>query len=217
MPIHGSMKVTSTIGWKKIIYFIAFNTVIVLGGFWLGTYYGVSTYGDFVSELQRKYDVMYKEMETFTKVSDPKTIRKYVAELNRILLDINFLADAIESGQLADEVITDIVKGQEILKDLIKSLQDNYIRYDMTTQRLIYNVSENGEAMADNLVLMDSLKQVRLKELAYSDTTFRNIMNDLRQIKKDVKLLQRKKLFHQHQDTTKSAGWIINILTKETE
>ena len=158
---------------------------------------------------------MYKEVETFTKVSDPKTIRKYVKELNRILLDINFLADAIESGQLADEVITDIVKGQEILKDLIKSLQDNYIRYDMTTQRLIYNVSENGEAMADNLVLMDSLKQVRLKELAYSDTTFRNIMNDLRQIKKDVKLLQRKKLFHQHQDTTKSAGWITNILTKE--
>ena len=217
MPIHGSMKVTSTIGWKKIIYFITFNTAIVLGGFWLGTYYGVSTYGDFVSELQHKYDVMYKEMETFTKVSDPKTIRKYVAELNRILLDINFLADAIESGQLADEYITDIVKGQEILKDLIKSLQDNYIRYDMTTQRLIYNVSENGEAMADNLVLMDSLKQVRLKELAYSDTTFRNIMNDLRQIKKDVKLLQRKKLFHQHQDTTKSAGWITNILTKATE
>ena len=217
MPIHGSMKVTSTLGWKKIIYFIVFNTAIVLGGFWLGTYYGVSTYGDFVSELQHKYDVMYKEMEIFTKVSDPKTIRKYVKELNRILLDINFLADAIESGQLADEVITDIVKGQEILKDLIKSLQDNHIRYDMTIQRLIYNVSKNSEDVANNLTSMDSLKQVRLKELAYSDTTFRNIMNDLRQIKKDVKLLQRKKLFHQHQDTTKSAGWITNILTKATE
>ena len=217
MPIYGSMKVTSTLGWKKIIYFITFNIAIVLGGFWLGTYYGVSTYGDFVSELQYKYDVMYKEMETFTKVSDPKTIRKYVAELNRILLDINFLADAIESGQLADEVITDIVKGQEILKDLTKSLQDNHIRYDMTIQRLIYNVSENSGDVADNLVLIDSLKQVRLKELAYSDTTFRNIMNDLRQIKKDVKLLQRKKLFHQHQDTTKSTGWIINILTKATK
>ena len=215
MPIHGSMKVTSTLGWKKIIYFIVFNTAIVLGGFWLGTYYGVSTYGDFVSELQHKYDVMYKEVETFTKVSDPKTIRKYVKELNRILLDINFLADAIESGQLADEYITDIVKGQEILKDLTKSLQDNHTRYDMTIQRLIYGVSKNSEDVANNLDLVDSLKQVRLKELAYSDTTFRNIMNDLRQIKKDVKLLQRKKLFHQHQDTTKSAGWIINILTKE--
>ena len=215
MPIHGSMKVTSTLGWKKIIYFIVFNTAIVLGGFWLGTYYGVSTYGDFVSELQHKYDVMYKEVETFTKVSDPKTIRKYVKELNRILLDINFLADAIESGQLADEYITDIVKGQEILKDLTKSLQDNHTRYDMTIQRLIYGVSKNSEDVANNLDLVDSLKQVRLKELAYSDTTFRNIMNDLRQIKKDVKLLQRKKLFHQHQDTTKSAGWITNILTKE--
>ena len=215
MPIHGSMKVTSTLGWKKIIYFIVFNTAIVLGGFWLGTYYGVSTYGDFVSELQHKYDVMYKEMETFTKVSDPKTIRKYVKELNRILLDINFLADAIESGQLADEYITDIVKGQEKLKDITKSLQDNHTRYDMTIQRLIYGVSKNSEDVANNLDLVDSLKQVRLKELAYSDTTFRNIMNDLRQIKKDVKLLQRKKLFHQHQDTTKSAGWITNILTKE--
>ena len=215
MPIHGSMKVTSTIGWKKIIYFIAFNTAIVLGGFWLGTYYGVSTYGDFVSELQHKYDVMYKEMEIFTKVSDPKTIRKYVKELNRILLDINFLADAIESGQLADEYITGIVKSQEKLEDLIKSLQDDHTRYDMTIQRLIYNVSKNSEDVANNLTSMDSLKQVRLKELAYSDTTFRNIMNDLRQIKKDVKLLQRKKLFHQHQDTTKSAGWITNILTKE--
>ena len=217
MPIHGSMKVTSTLGWKKIIYFIAFNTAIVLGGFWLGTYYGVSTYGDFVSELQHKYDVMYKEVETFTKVSDPKTIRKYVKELNRILLDINFLADAIESGQLADEYITGIVKSQEKLEDLIKSLQDDPTRYDMTIQRLIYNVSKNSEDAADNLALMDSLKQARLKELAYNDTTFRNIMNDLRQIKKDVKLLQRKKLFHQHQDTTKSAGWITNILTKATE
>ena len=217
MPIHGSMNVTTTLGCKKIIYFIAFNTAIVLGGFWLGTYYGVTTYGDFVSELQHKYDVMYKEMETFTKVSDPKTIRRYVKELNRILLDINFLADAIESGQLADEYITGIVKGQEKLKDLTKSLQDNNVRYDMTIQRLIYNVSKNSEDVANNLTSMDSLKQVRLKELAYKDMTFRNIMIDLKQIKKDIKLLQTKKLFHQHQDTTKSTNWIINILTKETE
>ena len=215
MPIHGSMKVTSTVGWKKIIYFIVFNIAIVLGSFWLGTYYGVTTYGDFVSELQHKYDVMYKEMETFTKVSDPKTIRKYVKELNRILLDINFLADAIEGGQLADEYITGLVKSQEKIKDLIKSLQDNNVRYDMTIQRLIYNVSKNSEDVANNLTSMDSLKQVRLKELAYKDMTFRNIMIDLKQIKKDIKLLQTKKLFHQHQDTTKSTNWIINILTKE--
>ena len=217
MPIHGSMKVTSTLGWKKIIYFIAFNTAIVLGGFWLGTYYGVSTYEDFVSELQHKYDVMYKEVETFTKVSDPKTVRKYVKELNRILLDINFLADAIEGGQLADEYITGLVKSQEKIKDLIKSLQDDHTRYDMTIQRLIYNVSKNSEDVANNLTSMDSLKQVRLKELAYKDMTFRNIMIDLKQIKKDIKLLQTKKLFHQHHDTTKSTNWIINILTKETE
>ena len=217
MPIHGSMKVTSTLGWKKIIYFIAFNTAIVLGSFWLGTYYGVTTYGDFVSELQHKYDVMYKEVETFTKVSDPKTVRKYVKELNRILLDINFLADAIEGCQLADEYITGLVKSQEKIKDLIKSLQDNNVRYDMTIQRLIYNVSKNSEDVANNLTSMDSLKQVRLKELAYKDMTFRNIMIDLKQIKKDIKLLQTKKLFHQHQDTTKSTNWIINILTKETE
>ena len=217
MPIHGSMKVTSTVGWKKIIYFIVFNIAIVLGSFWLGTYYGVTTYGDFVSELQHKYDVMYKEVETFTKVSDPKTVRKYVKELNRILLDINFLADAIEGGQLADEYITGLVKSQEKIKDLIKSLQDNNVRYDMTIQRLIYNVSKNSEDVANNLTSMDSLKQVRLKELAYKDMTFRNIMIDLKQIKKDIKLLQTKKLFHQHQDTTKSTNWIINILTKETE
>ena len=217
MPIHGSIKVTSTVGWKKIFYFIVFNIAIVLGSFWLGTYYGVTTYGDFVSELQHKYDVMYKEVETFTKVSDPKTVRKYVKELNRILLDINFLADAIEGGQLADEYITGLVKSQEKIKDLIKSLQDNNVRYDMTIQRLIYNVSKNSEDVANNLTSMDSLKQVRLKELAYKDMTFRNIMIDLKQIKKDIKLLQTKKLFHQHQDTTKSTNWIINILTKETE
>ena len=217
MPIHGSMKVTSTVGWKKIIYFIVFNIAIVLGSFWLGTYYGVTTYGDFVSELQHKYDVMYKEVETFTKVSDPKTVRKYVKELNRILLDINFLADAIEGGQLADEYITGLVKSQKKIKDLIKSLQDNNVRYDMTIQRLIYNVSKNSEDVANNLTSMDSLKQVRLKELAYKDMTFRNIMIDLKQIKKDIKLLQTKKLFHQHQDTTKSSNWITNILTRDTE
>jgi len=217
MPIHGSMKVTTTLGWKKIIYFIVFNTAIVLGGFWLGTYYGVSTYGDFVSELQHKYDVMYKEMETFTKVSDPKTIRKYVKELNRILLDINFLADAIESGQLADEYITDIVKGQERLKDLTKSLQDNHTRYDMTIQRLIYGVSKNSGDVANNLDLVDSLHNVTRLEHTMRVETFRKIVEDLKHIKKDIKLLQTKKLFHQHQDTTRSSGWITNILTKATE
>jgi hypothetical protein len=217
MPIHGSMKVTSTVGWKKIIYFIVFNIAIVLGSFWLGTYYGVTTYGDFVSDLQHKYDVMHKEVETFTKVSDPKTVRKYVKELNRILLDINFLADAIESGQLADEYITGLVKSQEKIKDLIKNLQDNNVRYDMTIQRLIYNVNKNSEDVANNLDFIDSLKQARLKELAYKDVTFRNIMIDLKQIKKDIKLLQRKKLFHQHHDTTRSSNWITNILTRETE
>ena len=105
----------------------------------------------------------------------------------------------------------------EIQKKIIKNLQDNNVRYDMTIQRLIYNVSKNSGDVANNLDLVDSLHNVTKLEHTMRVETFRKIVEDLKHIKKDIKLLQTKKLFHQHQDTTRSSGWITNILTKATE
>ena len=65
-----------------------------------------------IDEWEESYDVIHKDVSTFTKVSDPKTIRLYVKELNKILDEIHFLGKLIENGQLADDGLTAILNEQ---------------------------------------------------------------------------------------------------------
>ena len=83
------------------------NTTLVmtltLSGFWAGMYYGIVEFENQVQIWDSNYQVITDKVWAFEKVSDPKTIRLYVKELNKILDDINFLNNLVKSGQLANE------------------------------------------------------------------------------------------------------------------
>ena len=85
----------------------AINTILVmtltLSGFWAGMYYGIVEFENQVQIWDSNYQVITDKVWAFEKVSDPKTIRLYVKELNKILDDINFLNNLVKSGQLANE------------------------------------------------------------------------------------------------------------------
>ena len=76
---------------------------LTLSGFWAGMYYGIVEFENQVQIWDSNYQVITDKVWAYEKVADPKTIRLYVKELNKILDDINFLNNLVKSGQLADE------------------------------------------------------------------------------------------------------------------
>lgn len=85
----------------------AINTILVmtltLSGFWAGMYYGIVEFENQLQIWDSNYQVITDKVWAYEKVADPKTVRLYVKELNKILDDINFLNNLVKSGQLADK------------------------------------------------------------------------------------------------------------------
>ncbi len=97
-------------------------TLIGAGCFGAGLYYSVIEFEQQVKKWDSKYQIITEKVYAFEKVSDPKTIRRYVNDLNKILDDIDFLHTLIESGQLADESLTRMFGSQDNLSSKIDSL-----------------------------------------------------------------------------------------------
>ena len=99
---------------KNKIIQIVIMIIIGVGGFYGGIYYGIMKTDVYMENLMTEFEQISDDVDAFVKVSDPKTIRAYVKELNKILDDIEFLHNIIESGQLADEAITDFFNAHQI-------------------------------------------------------------------------------------------------------
>ena len=107
---------------KNQLYKTVFLTLLGVGCFVGGMYYATEKFDEGLDRVMDEYEVISDKVDVFTKVSDPKTIRLYVRELNKILDDINFLHRLIESGQLADEALTDMLDVQNNIVSKMDSL-----------------------------------------------------------------------------------------------
>ena len=100
------------------------NTTLVmtltLSGFWAGMYYGIVEFENQIQIWDSNYQIITDKVWAFEKVADPKTIRLYVKELNKILDDINFLNNLVKSGQLADESLS-------VYEDKISDIDDRIL------------------------------------------------------------------------------------------
>lgn len=92
----------------------------------------MSKVNDKIDEWDKSYKMIEEDLSTFVKISDPKTIRLYVKELNKILDDIHFLGKIVESGQLADESLLDI---SSRLDDI-----DNKFKFITTYSDSLFNI-----------------------------------------------------------------------------
>jgi hypothetical protein len=94
----------------KSVMSVLITLVISVVMFYGGIYYGIMKTDVYMENLMTEYEKISDEVEAFKKVSDPETIRKYVKELNKILDDVKFLNKVIETGQLADESLSEFFK-----------------------------------------------------------------------------------------------------------
>ena len=69
--------------------------ILGVGCFIGGVYYATLELEEQVNVWDSNYQIITDKVYAFEKVSDPKTIRLYVKELNKILDDIEFLHSII--------------------------------------------------------------------------------------------------------------------------
>ena len=83
------------------------NSVIIglfgAGCFSVGIYYSTWEFEERVNVWDSNYQIITDKVYSYEKVADPKTIRLYVKELNKILDDVTFLGKIVESGQVSSE------------------------------------------------------------------------------------------------------------------
>jgi methyl-accepting chemotaxis protein len=152
-----------------------------------------------IDEWEETYDVIYKDVSTFTKISDPKTIQLYVKELNKILDEIHFLGRMVESGQLADEGLTKILNEQvkmnkKILKMVtLKAHNKTRDEIEDLSDRTVGALDQTYEDMMD---IDDKLDKTNKKMHQQLD----DIQDEVNEIKKLLKTMNKKKFMHTHKD-----------------
>jgi hypothetical protein len=81
-------------------------TIVVVAGFWYGTYYTMNKTSQEILKWSSQYQQINNDLSQFVEVSDPETVRSYIKELNKILDNVKFLNSLIESGQFADKSLS---------------------------------------------------------------------------------------------------------------
>ena len=114
----------------KIVLVLVFG----LGGFYGGIYYGTNKFNNMMDELYTDYVLIKNNVDAFVEVSNPETIRHYVKELNKMLDDLEFLNNIIQSGQIADNTL-------ELFIDKHQKRIDNANGRILLLQKEIYDVA----------------------------------------------------------------------------
>ena len=97
---------------------------ISVGGFWSGMYYSMDKLSQEIQKWSLQYQQVNNNLRQYMKVADPQTVRFYVKELNKILDDITFLNNLVESGQLADESLVVYASMVEEVDDRLIMLRE---------------------------------------------------------------------------------------------
>ena len=141
---------------NKIIQIVTM-IIIGVGGFYGGIYYGVMKTDVYIENLMDEFEQISDDVDAFVKVSDPKTIRHYVKELNKILDDIVFLHNIIESGQVADEAITDFFNAHQ---NKLDELNERVVVLALDTQSMLSKLSEDvtSDLRSNKVELENTLK-----------------------------------------------------------
>ena len=92
--------------------------------FSVGIYYGLERSEHYLESVMTEYEIISDKVDTFEKVSDPKTIRLYVRELNKLLDDMNRLGTLINGGDELNIVLTNYEKEYVRLQQKVADVLD---------------------------------------------------------------------------------------------
>ncbi len=139
---------------KDIIAKVAIAVVLGTVGFYSGIYYGIMKTDVYMENLITEYEKISDEVDAFKKVADPKSIRLYVKELNRILDDTKVLHKIIDTGQMGDEALSEFFSNYD---NKLDKVNERLVVLALDTQGMISELSEDVTAdLRSNKVELES-------------------------------------------------------------
>ena len=124
---------------KKKVMSVLITLVISVAMFYGGIYYGIMKSDVYMENLMTEYEKISDEVDAFKKVADPKTIRLYVRELNRILDDTKVLHKIIDTGQMGDEALSEFFSNYD---NKLNEVNERLVVLALDTQGMISELSE---------------------------------------------------------------------------
>ena len=142
---------------KDVIVKVAIAVVLGTVGFYGGINYGIMKTDIYMENLMTEYEKISNEVDAFKKVADPKTIRAYVNELNKILDDVKFLNKIIETGQMADESLNTFFEESQSQLD---EVNERIVLLALDTQGMLSKLSEDvtSDLRSNKVELENTLK-----------------------------------------------------------
>jgi hypothetical protein len=132
----------------------ALSLVIMgVGCFIGGIYYSTLEFENQIQVWDSNYQIITDKVYAFEKVSDPKTIRLYVKELNKILDDVTFLGKMVKSGQTSAESLDEFFSNYDTMinsvNDRILELNKEHMESVTKFNSQIAGLSEDQDELFD--------------------------------------------------------------------
>ena len=127
-------------------------TLIGAGCFSSGVYYGLERSEHYLESVMIEYEVISDKVYAFEKVSDPKTIRLYVKELNKLLDDMNKLSNLVNSG--------------DALNIVLANYQIEYNRLQEKLSDVLDEVEVVEEEIANQNITLSDFSDVNMEKIA---------------------------------------------------
>ena len=174
------------------------NAIIIglLGGgcFTVGIYYATLQFENQVNVWDSNYQIITDKVYAFEKVSDPETIRHYVKELNKMLLDLEFLNNIIESGQIADNTLDLFIDNHQ---KKIDNVNDRILELNTEHMELVFKFKEQVTRLTvetdDNLGLIQGLQEKIQEQNDYVNKLNVEFGQLIKQLEDDIQTIKNSK------------------------
>ena len=150
-----------------------------------------------LNEMEKKVDVWDSNYQTITdkvysfeKVSDPKTIRLYVTELNKLLDDMNRLGTLIDGGNELDIILVNYEKEYIKLHTKVFELIDEV---ELVEKKLLNQNITLSDFTDVNMEKIDELKKKIDQQRQYTADTKVSLESKLKDVENDVIIIKDSK------------------------
>ena len=168
--------------------------ILGVGCFIGGLYYATLEFENQLEVWDSNYQIITDKVYSFEKVSDPKTIRLYVKELNKILDDVTFLGKIVESGQVSAESLDEFFSEYQ---DKINEANDMIFGHHTELTELEYKLKEQVTRLTgetdDNLESIQEIQNRIQEQIDYVNKLNVDIGQSITKVEDDIQTIKSSK------------------------
>jgi len=155
-----------------------------------GIYYSTLEFEKRVQVWDSNYQIITDKVYAFEKSSDPKTIRLYVKELNKMLDDMNRLGILIDGGNELNIILTDYEKEYVRLQKKVSEVLDEVevVKDKLITQNI--TLSEDQDELFDTT---EDLEIIIKDQSDYINQLNTTLSQKIKDVEKDVIIIKDSK------------------------